>query len=122
MFAKVGHPRLSVSFATLSLIILLPAAVQAADPRAGTVKWPAGAFQVDVVFTKPMPGDKYSVAVMPFVPKLGGYSTTTVCTYFGLIRKTPDWFTVQHKRCDSGAAVKTDETFQLDWIAAEWTQ
>jgi len=77
---------------------------------------------VDVIFAKPMPSDRYSVAVMPFVPKLGGYSTTTVCTYFGLIIKRPDRFTVQHKRCDSGAAVKTDETFQLDWIAAEWTQ
>ena len=121
MFAQPGRRCLSVSF-IISSFMVLTATAEAQNPRAGTVTWPGGTVQVEVVFAKPMPSDRYSVAVMPYVPQMGGYSTTTVCTYFGLIKKAPERFIVQHKRCDSGAAVKTDEPFKLDWIVAEHTQ
>jgi len=122
MFAQLGRRYLSVSFIILSFMVLLTAAVEAADPRAGTVNWPIGVAQMTVKLIPAMPHAKYSVAVTPFVPKLGGYSPTSACTYFGIIMKDPAFFTVQHKRCDSGVAVRLDEAIQLDWILAEWTQ
>jgi len=121
MFAQLGRRYLSVSYIILSFTVLLAAAVEAADPRAGTVTWPANTEKVAVKLTPPVK-TSYSVAVMPFVPKLGGYSPTSVCTYFGTATKTPDYFVVYHRRCCDGVLIKLDETCQLDWIVAEHTQ
>jgi hypothetical protein len=103
-------------------MVLLPVAVEAADPRAGSIAWPANAEKVGVTLTPPVPFKNYSVAVTPFVPKGGGYSPVNVCTYFGIAAKGPNSFTVYHRRCSDGALVKVDEPFQLDWIVAEHTQ
>ena len=121
MFAQLGRQYLSVSFIILPLLVLLPAAAKAADPRAGTVDWPAGTSGVTVTITPAMPGTRYSVAVT-VVGKLPGYSPLTVCTYFGITSKATNSFRVTHSRCNTGAAVNVDERLQLDWIVAEHTQ
>jgi len=121
MFAQLGRRYLSASYIILSFMVLLPVAVEAADPRAGTVNWPANTNGVTVTIVPPMPSVRYSVAVT-VVAKMAGYSPTSACTYFGIMGKGTSTFVVQHRRCDSGAAVNLDEPIQLDWIVAEHTQ
>src|SRR5262245_48783904 len=103
MFAQLERQCPSVLL--LCLIVFLPIAAQAADPRAGSVTWPINMEKVAVKLTPPV-NTKYSVAVMPFVPKAGGYSPTSVCTYFGIATKTPDGFVIYHRRCADGALIK----------------
>ena len=108
---------------SLPFVVLLSAAVEAAD-KASTVNWPVGASTISVTFVPPFPDTKYSVAVMPVVqsPVIGGYSPTTLCTYFGIVAKLPTTIRIQHKRCDNGALVPVDSAFLLDWTATTHTQ
>lgn len=115
------HPRcLSVSFMILPLMVLLAAAAEAQDVRAGTKSWPLNSSYLTVTIVPPMSDIKYSVAVTPV--DSGGYSPTNSCTYFGVLKKTANSFMVAHRRCSDGAAIAVDAAFLLDWIVARQTQ
>lgn len=106
---------------SLPLVVLSSAAM--AQEKASTVNWPVGPHTISVIFTPPFPDDKYSVAVMPFVMGIpGGFSPGAICTYFGIVAKTPSTIRIQHKRCDTGAPVPVDQAFRLDWQATKHTQ
>ena len=116
MITRFARLCLSVPFVVLS-------SAAGATDKASTVNWPVGTPTISVTFTPPFPDTRYSVAVMPFVEGMpGGYSPTSLCTYFGIVVKTPTTIRIQHKRCDNGAPVPTDQPLRLDWQASRHTQ
>ncbi|HVF04525.1 MAG TPA: hypothetical protein VNA20_06785 [Frankiaceae bacterium] len=85
------------------------------EHRADSATFPVGSAGIFVTFTTPMPNADYSVTVQQ--RDTAGYSPTTVCTYFNVLKKTATGFQVQHKRCDDGVPVALDFLVFLDWIA-----
>ena len=89
--------------------------------KAGTAAFAVGQAGIYVNYAVPWrTGTKYSVAVQP--TNTAGYSSTTVCTYFNVLKKTDTQFQVQHKRCDNGVPVPLDTAVSLDWIACPHQQ
>lgn len=89
---------------------------QAGLCKAGTAAFAIGQAGIYVNYPTPWPATvKYSVVVQP--TNTAGYSPTTVCTYFNVLKKTPTQFQVQHKRCDDGVPVALDTAISLDWVA-----
>ena len=84
--------------------------------KAGTAAFAVGQAGIFVNYPIPWPATvRYSVAVQP--TNTAGYSPTTVCTYFNVLKKTATQFQVQHKRCDNGVPVALDTAVSLDWVA-----
>jgi len=89
--------------------------------KAGTAAFSIGQAGIFVNYTVPWPANtKYSVVVQP--TNTAGYSPTTACTYFNVLKKTDLKFEVQHKRCDDGVPVPLDTAVSLDWIACPHQQ
>lgn len=85
------------------------------EHRAGAAPFPIGSAGIFVTFTTAMPNADYSVVVQQ--RDTAGYSTTPVCTYFNVLKKTATGFQVQHKQCEDGVPVALDVAVSLDWIA-----
>ena len=84
--------------------------------KAGIAAFGVGQAGIYVNYAVPWPaGAKYVVAVQP--TNTAGYSPTSVCTYFNVLKKTNLKFEVQHKRCDNGTPLALDVAVSLDWIA-----
>ena len=65
-----------------------------------------------------MPNNKYAVVVQP--TDTAGYSTTTECTYFNVLKKTKTNFQVQHKTCSNGDPLPLDVGVNLSWIVESY--
>ena len=84
--------------------------------KAGTAAFPIGSAGIFVNYPVPWPATvTYSLVVQ--ATNTAGYSGTTACTYFNVLKKTPTQFQVQHKRCDNGVPVPLVVGVSLDWIA-----
>lgn len=84
--------------------------------KAGTAAFGVGQAGIVVPYAVPWPvNTAYVVVVQP--TNTAGYSTTTACTYFNVLKKTATQFEVQHKTCDSGVPIVLDTAVSLDWIA-----
>lgn len=106
---------LAVMFVASSLVSLSGAQAQIIDYRAGTAPFNAGQAGIFITFVNPLPSAGYSVSVQ--ATNTGGFSGTTVCTYFNVLHKTSTGFDVQHKRCSDGVPVPLTVGVSLDWIA-----
>jgi hypothetical protein len=115
--ASAMHKSITLSAALLlAAVAVFPAAAQAGpQTRAGVVGWVKPSMGVFVRFSTPMPDTKYAAVVQQ--TNTAGYSTTKDCTYFNVLHLTVNGFDVQHKRCDDGTPVPTDENITLEWIA-----
>ena len=121
MFAR-SIVRILVITTAATLLVVRGASAQAtgSNPpglcKAGTAAFAVGQAGIFVNYPVPWPTTvTYSVVVQP--TNTAGYSPTTVCTYFNVLKKTPTQFQVQHKRCDDGVPVPLDTAVSLDWIA-----
>jgi len=84
--------------------------------KAGITGFTAGQAGIYVNYPVPWPaGTKYSVVVQQ--GNTAGYSPTTVCTYFNVLKLTDLKFEIQHKRCDDGVPVALDTNATIFWIA-----
>jgi hypothetical protein len=84
-----------------------------ATDRAGTIGFPIGSAGITVPIVPPMPNNTYSVSLQ--ATNTAGYSTTSDCTYFNVLHKTPTQFEIQHKRCKDGIPVTLDQGVSIDW-------
>ena len=104
----------------LSTLTSAAASAQGSNPpglcKAGTAAFAVGQAGIFVNYPVAWPlNTVYSVVVQP--TNTAGYSPTTACTYFNVLKKTPTQFQVQHKRCNDGVPVPLDVAVSLDWIA-----
>ena len=110
------HKSVALSALLLTTAAVFPSVAQAGpQTRAGLVGWVKPSMGVFVHFSAPMPDTNYAAIVQP--TNTAGYSTTKDCTYFNVLHLTVNGFDVQHKRCDDGTPVATDENITLEWIA-----
>jgi hypothetical protein len=106
----------SVGFAGIVLALSLALRVDGSDPeyQAGTVSFGTGKKGIIVGLPRPMPDSDYAVFVQP--TNTAGYSSSSECTYFNVLKKQPTQFQVQHKTCDKGTPMALDTNVSLDWI------
>ena len=97
----------------LVCLSFVPTASHAIEIRAGSVGWTAGQAGITVTLTPPVAAP-YSVVVQP--TNTAGYSPTSECTYFNVLKETPTKFEVQHKTCKDGTPVPLDGNVTLKWI------
>jgi hypothetical protein len=88
---------------TLALAIpfafLVSAGAQADTSRAGSVAWAIGQAGVTVPLSPAVTGP-YTVVVQ--ATNTAGYSPSSECTYFNVLKETPTKFEVQHKTFKDG--------------------
>jgi hypothetical protein len=112
-------------FSVLVSIVIVPHAAEAqtapaSNPpglcKAGLAVFAAGQAGIFVNFPAPWPANvTYRVTVQQ--TNTSGYSPTTACTYFNVLKKTSTQFQVQHKLCDTGVPVPLAVNVSMDWIA-----
>jgi hypothetical protein len=84
-----------------------------AELRAGSVGWLAGQAGITVPLSPAVTGP-YSVVVQ--ATNTAGYSTTSECTYFNVLKETPTKFEVQHKTSKDGTPLPLDVNVTLKWV------
>ena len=120
MFKRSDHLLVIIAIAFTLVLGADAQAAPASHPaglcKAGTAGFGVGQAGIFVTYPISWPiGTKYSVVVQP--TNTAGYSPTSVCTYFNVLKKTDTKFEVQHKRCDNGLPLTLDTAVSLDWIA-----
>ena len=108
---------IALPLVAISVVSGLPAA---AGNRAGLVPWKKGEAGVTVKFFPPMSNANYSVSVQQ--ANTAGYSPTSECTYFNVLKLESDNFQIQHKRCKDGEPVPVDDTISMLWIIVTWPE
>lgn len=98
----------------IAFLLAMSAPALAVDIRSGAFGWPLGADGVTVPISPPVNGPNASVVVNP--GNTAGYSPSSECTYFNVLKVTPTQFEVQHKTCKDGTPIKTDTAITLIWI------
>jgi hypothetical protein len=84
--------------------------------KAGIAAFAVGQAGIYVNYPVPWPaGSKTSVVVQQ--ADTAGYSPTSVCTYFNVLKTTDSNFQIQHKRCDDGTPVPLDGAATIFWIS-----
>jgi hypothetical protein len=104
-------------YARLSCIavsLAISGAAFATDIRSGAYPWPKGKDGVTIPITPPVSGPNSPISVQPAAT--AGYSPTSECTYFNVLKVTASDFQVQHKTCKDGTPIQTDDTITLFWI------
>jgi hypothetical protein len=116
-----SRSRLFLAVAAFFSFLGHPAAAQTASNPAGLCKAGITSFavgQAGIYVNYPVPwpaGTKHSVVIQQ--GNAAGYSPTSVCTYFNVLKTTDSKFEIQHKRCDDGTPVPLDDTATIFWIA-----
>lgn len=88
--------------------------------RAGVDAFLAGQAGIYITLDTPMPNGNYSAVVN--ATNTSGYSPTTECTYFNVLKKTATNFQVQHKTCIDGVPIPLDKNVSLNWVVMSYTQ
>ena len=105
------------NLSTLALVItclaFLVSVGEAAELRAGSVPWVAGQDGITIPLS-PAVTVPYSVVVQ--VTNTAGYSPTSECTYFNVLKETLTNFQVQHKTCKDGKPLKLQVGVTLKWV------
>lgn len=104
-------------FVGATLAVSTAFSVGAQEIRAGVAPFYAGQAGIYITLPTPMPNGNYAVTVQ--ATNTGGYSPTTECTYFNVLKKTATNFQVQHKTCIDGVPIALDKNVPLNWIAVE---
>lgn len=105
--------KLSTLTAVILFAFLVSAGAQAVELRAGSVSWTAGQAGITVPLS-PAVDQPYSVVVQQ--TNTAGYSPSSECTYFNVLKETPTKFEVQHKTCKDGTPLPLDDSVTLKWI------
>jgi len=105
--------KLSTLALAIPLAFLVSAGAQAAELRAGSVSWVSGQAGITVNLSPAVTGP-YTVVVQP--TNTAGYSPSSECTYFNVLKETPTKFEVQHKACQDGMPLLLDVNVTLKWI------
>lgn len=90
------------------------------EVRAGVAPFLAGQAGIYITLPTPMPNGNYSAVVN--ATNTSGYSPTTECTYFNVLKKTATNFQVQHKTCIDGVPIPLDKNVSLNWIVMSYSQ
>lgn len=98
----------------LPLALLVSVGAQATEVRSGSVAWAIGQAGITIPLVPPVTSGPYSVVVQP--TNTAGYSTTTECTYFNVLKESPADFQVQHKTCKDGTPIAVDTGVTLKWV------
>ena len=104
---------LSTLALAVSLILLASTGTRAAELRAGFVGWPVGQAGLTINLSPAVTGP-YTVVVQP--TNTAGYSPSSDCTYFNVLKETATKFEVQHKTCKDGTPLALDTGVTLKWI------
>jgi|SRR6185436_17201446 len=92
------------------------ATAQPISCKAGFAPFATTQAGIYVNFPAPWPaGTKYVVSVQQ--TNAGGYSPTSDCTYFNVLKLTDTNFQIQHKRCKDGSPVALITPVTTGWIA-----
>jgi hypothetical protein len=83
------------------------------DIRSGSVGFQAGQAGITVPLSPPATG-AYTVVVQ--ATNTAGYSPTSECTYFNVLKETLTEFEVQHKTTKDGTPVNLHANVTLKWI------
>jgi hypothetical protein len=97
----------------IPLLLAVTTAAQAGQTRAGAVGFLAGQAGIYIPLDPPVP-QKYSVVVQ--ATNTAGYSPTSECTYFNVLKEKPHEFQVQHKTCKDGTPIPLDTNVTLKWV------
>jgi hypothetical protein len=104
--------KLSTLALAIPLVLLVSAGAQAAQ-RAGSVGWPKGQAGITINLS-PAVTRPYTVVVQ--ATNTAGYSPSSECTYFNVLKETSTKFEVQHKTCKDGTPLALDDNVTLKWI------
>lgn len=109
---KIKSLAITLVAATLSM------SANAQQIQAGVKGFLAGQAGIYITLPTPMPDGNYSAVVQ--ATNTSGYSPTTECTYFNVLKKTATNFQVQHKTCIDGTPIALDKNVSLNWIVVTY--
>lgn len=98
---------------SLAISLLAAGAADAAEIRAGVSSFAIGQAGIYVPLS-PAVDQAYSVVIQP--ANTAGYSTTGECTYFNVLKETPNEFQIQHKTCKDGTPIPVDTSVTINWV------